>query len=425
MRRRLLFLLILLFAGTNSGLHVVAQQQQDNDKKAPAAKKRKPNFTVGRHTTYIDGPFDKDGYPDYEAALNERLREGVTPDNNANVLLFKAFGPRPDGSDIPDEFFKWMKIAAPPAKGDYFVSAGKHVSEKVKGDKDEQRKKVDDVYDLLDNVTKRPWSAKEHPDIAEWLKRNEKPLALAVEASKRPRYYYPLVAAKVNGKSSSLITALISGVQGTRQLAEALSARAMLRVAEKRYDDAWQDLLARHRLARLVGNGGTLIESLVSIALETNGLDADLAFLESAKLDSKQIRRCLADLQKLPPRPSLAEQVGSTERFTFLQVFMLLDRDGPEILDGLSGGKGPAKRRHLAPLALSCPRQSPASRRPRRANAAQPAHRLRPGRLSARQRQIPQDLGRPRAQVSGNRPARYFQRQGAHLPPGQRRLSAL
>ena len=336
--------MILLFAWTNSGLPtVVAQQPQDKDKKAQAQKKRKPSFTVGRDTTYIDGPLDKDGYPDYEVALNERLRDGVTPDNNANVLLFKALGPHPDGSEIPDEFFKWMKVAAPPEKGDYFVSAGRHVGEKVKGEQDERRKKVDDVYDLLDKVTKRPWLAKEYPDVAEWLNRNEKPLALAIEASKRPRYYYPLVAAKVGGKSSSLITALIPGVQVTRELGTALSARAMLRVAEKRFDDTWQDLLACHRLARLCGNGGTLIESLVSISIELQISAADLAFLESAKLDSKQIKQCLADLQKLPPRPPLAVQVGGTERFTFLQVIMLLDRDGPEILEGLSGGKGRAK----------------------------------------------------------------------------------
>jgi hypothetical protein len=45
----------------------------------PAAKQKKPNFTIGKETTYVTGPVDKDGYIDYAAALNERLGKGVTP----------------------------------------------------------------------------------------------------------------------------------------------------------------------------------------------------------------------------------------------------------------------------------------------------------------------------------------------------------
>src|SRR6185295_10550420 len=76
---------------------------------AKDAKKRKPGITIGRDTTYIDGPLDKDGYPDYEAALNERLREGVTPENNANVLLWQTVGPRSDIQE-PARFFKALGI---------------------------------------------------------------------------------------------------------------------------------------------------------------------------------------------------------------------------------------------------------------------------------------------------------------------------
>ena len=54
-----------------------------------------PKLPVGRDTTYVTGPIDKDGYIDYEAALNERLSQGVTPENNANVLIWKVLGPTP------------------------------------------------------------------------------------------------------------------------------------------------------------------------------------------------------------------------------------------------------------------------------------------------------------------------------------------
>ena len=79
-------------------------------------KKRKPKFTVGKETTYVKGPLTRDGYVDYAAALNQRLSQGVTPDSNANVLFWKAFGPHPEQATMPPEFFKWLGYR-PPERG--------------------------------------------------------------------------------------------------------------------------------------------------------------------------------------------------------------------------------------------------------------------------------------------------------------------
>ena len=50
-------------------------------------------ITISKETTYITGPLRKDGYVDYVAALNQRFRAGVTPENNAAVPFLKAMGP--------------------------------------------------------------------------------------------------------------------------------------------------------------------------------------------------------------------------------------------------------------------------------------------------------------------------------------------
>src|SRR5262245_33592389 len=65
------------------------------NKDEPAANPPKGKFTISKETTYVTGPLDKDGYIDYAAALNERLGQGVTPENNANVLLWRAMGLQP------------------------------------------------------------------------------------------------------------------------------------------------------------------------------------------------------------------------------------------------------------------------------------------------------------------------------------------
>src|SRR5439155_24007823 len=101
-------------------------------------------------------------------------------------------------------------------------------------------------------------------------------------------------------------------------LAAALAVRATLRAGEGRYDEAWQDLLACHRLARHLAHGASLVEHLVGIAVETIACDADLVLLDRTKRDAKALQGYLTDLQKLPPMPPLAGAVDLCERFGFL-----------------------------------------------------------------------------------------------------------
>ena len=229
-------------------------------------KKRKPGFTVGKDTTFVDGPLDKGGYIDYVAAINQHLSKGVTPENNANVLLWQAFGPRLDGAVMSAKFFEWMKIPAPPEKGDYFLLPGQFLTKRLKVEGLEHGEKF---YQATEAAQSRPWKSMEHPDVAQWLNANEKPLALVVAATKRAQYFSPLVPNERKDKFftyEGVINVRVAGPQGCRQFAASLTARAMLRLGEGRTDEAWQDLLACHRLGRLVGRGGTGIESFVGIA---------------------------------------------------------------------------------------------------------------------------------------------------------------
>jgi hypothetical protein len=316
----------------------------DEGKKDPAGgkeKKRGPKFTVGKETTYITGPLDKNGYMDYEAALNERLGKGVTPQNNANVLLWKALGPRPEGGNpLPPEYFKLLGIESPPENGAYFVGLFRYAKEHLKLEPGE---KTNAILDEQSRAAQRPWAAKDYPRVADWLKMNEKPLALVVEATRRPQYFNPLVTHKTEQGSGGLIGALLPSVQKCRELANALAARAMLHTGAGRYDEAWQDLLACHRLGRLVARGATLIEALVGIAIDQICSNAELAFLERADLTTKQLQERLRDLQQLPPMPLMADKIDLGERFSFLDSVMQVNRHGLRYLEALAGGPVPKK----------------------------------------------------------------------------------
>jgi hypothetical protein len=300
-------------------------------------KNPKPRFPLGKETTYVNGPLDKAGYIDYVAALNEHLGKGVTADNNASVLLWKAAGPLFEGAPVPAEYFALLGMAAPPQKGDYFLLLHLYLKEHFKIDPDADGGKT---WDQLDQARQRPWTAKQYPHFAAWLQANEKPLALIVEATKRSQYFSPLLRASSKDGPAMLLATVLYGVQQRREFANALALRSMLRVADGKYDAAWQDLLACHRLGRLVGRGTFLIDGLVGVAIDTIASDADLAFLDSARPDAKTLKSCLADLERLPPMPSMADKVEVAERFMFLDAVVMLDRDGAVQLEKLIGMKG-------------------------------------------------------------------------------------
>lgn len=79
-------------------------------------------FTISPATTYITEPLRPDGLPDYAAALDALAKEGVTPENNAAVLYWQAFGPALIPPARRDEYFGKLGIPVPSAVGDYFLT---------------------------------------------------------------------------------------------------------------------------------------------------------------------------------------------------------------------------------------------------------------------------------------------------------------
>ncbi len=78
---------------------------------------RNPGVTVSPKTTFITAPLRADGTVDYLAAVNERSSQGVTPQNNAAVLLVEAVGPEAIHESARDRFFQMLGIDPPPEGG--------------------------------------------------------------------------------------------------------------------------------------------------------------------------------------------------------------------------------------------------------------------------------------------------------------------
>jgi hypothetical protein len=293
-------------------------------------------IAISKETTAIVEPRRKNGYVDYLLALNQRFGQGITPENNAAVLFWKAVGPEEVREEDREQYFRLLGIPPLPEKGDYLAKLDKYLTRSH----DETRikhgkitgKTAGHTSALLHPAMRRPWSKQEFAELAARLDASEKSLALLVEASKRPKRYDPLFTEKEGILSVFLLPAILQ----YHDAAEAVLARAMLRIGEGKPAAAWDDLLTCHRLARLVGQGPTLADVLYSVDLDGLACAGDQVFLQSVKLSAADVAKFRADLQGLPPLPKVVDRIDVTERFAFLDGIALVAREGISAADKLT-----------------------------------------------------------------------------------------
>jgi hypothetical protein len=314
----------------------IVEEKPAAEEKSAAEEKPKVAITISKATTSITAPLGKNGYVDYLRALNQRFAEGVTPENNASALLWKAVGPAEIRPGDRPRYFALLGIAPPAEKGDYLAGFDAYLTRR----QDKTRKQYGkitgktrgDSAAMLHAALTRPWSKQEFAELAARLAASEKSLALVVEASKRPRRYDPLITEKEGILSAILLPALLQ----YHDVTEMLLARAMLRLGEGNRAAAWDDLLACHRLARLVGQGRTLADILYAVDLDGLACVGDRVLLQSVKLSAADAAKMRADLAGLLPLPKLVDRIDVTERFIFLDGIALVAREGISAADKLT-----------------------------------------------------------------------------------------
>lgn len=273
----------------------------------PAAKSK---ITPSKETTYLTEPLTARGYVNYVEALNQHYSRGVKPETNAALPLWQLTH-EPASDEYKEGYYRLLGVPMPERDDPEF----KHFN-KLDPDQPPSAQEIETFYDQQGIALARPWKADEFPQVAAWLQANEAALAKAVKASQLPHFYSPLVA----DEDDMLVAIVLPGIQGTREIGRALAARAMLRLEQGKYDEAWSELLALSRLGRLVGSGPTLIEGLVGISLEGLAVTGIKQYLQHAPLSREQALAHAAELAKLPPAVRMAEKLNRAERYMSLDA---------------------------------------------------------------------------------------------------------
>ena len=308
-------------------------------------------ITVSKETTGITGPLRPDGYVDYVAALNDRCGAGVTPENNAAVPFWQAMGPAEIRPELRAEYWRMLGMQPLPEKGDYFVHISKfvanwqgQVSSAVKPEKG-----LEEVArEQVDAACKKPWLQKDYPLLAAWLAANNKPADLLMEASRRVHCYDPLCPT-----GGSLLAAIMPCAVTSGDVRQLLIIRAMSRLGEGNVNETWEDLLACHRLGRLVGERPFLLNVILGTGIYREALEGELVLLQHAQLNASQALKMRQDLERLPPAFNVAEAIDVGERWSYLDGVAVIAREGSRAIDILNGEPQPnnTTNRSLAAIA--------------------------------------------------------------------------
>jgi hypothetical protein len=303
----------------------------------PAQGKEKPlqqtHITISKATTRIVEPLTKDGYPNYIRAINEQMSRGVTPENNAAVALLKAIGPAKLDADLRAEYFTRLGIKPLPVDADYFETFDEYIQRVIK-DPDAIETAGDEFYEAMQT----PWTDEDYPHIARWLEKNDKHLEAITQASNRSRYYMPLLTSTDSEQTPMLVAVLLPNLSQPRDIARGLAVRSMYKLGGGNAESAWSDVKAGLQLGRLVGQGSTIIESLVSSAIKGIAWQGVAPIIQHGKLTAKQANLFRAQLVALPPQPHVLERIDSGERYAYLDCVCWLARVGPKVLNDIMGG---------------------------------------------------------------------------------------
>ena len=267
--------------------------------------------------------------------MNQMASKGVTPENNAAVAIIKILGPAPIKAATKNEanrsrFYKKLGIAPPPEKGDYFVDFFNYVKRYAPETMEIPLKDKDynTQWSFEEERCGKPWSKEDCPLMAAYLASNDKSLDRIIEASRLPRFNFPLVM----HKDSLVYCSLVS--DSLRRMSRSLAYRAMFRVQEGKIQEAWNDLLACHRLALLQKRGAmSFVEYLNAMYCENTACYGDRQLAHYAKLTPKQAKLFSADIEEISYQWSQIEFRIVSDRFRYLDSICATARGSMKPID--------------------------------------------------------------------------------------------
>jgi hypothetical protein len=268
-------------------------------------------------TTRIVEPRKPDGSIDYGLALDQYFSRGVTPENNAAIPLLHVLGPAALSKNHPETVFAGLGMSPLPEAGDYFVGHADYMRiHSLPAANEAIEWELPREFTYAIDIT---------PQIAQWAKDNDGALTRFVEATRRPRFFISLYGQQ----TLTLAEKQLPHAKCLKEAGDALHARAIGRLNNGDGNGFIDDVLALHRLARLMSQAGTMVERVVGMSIETSAAQDDVFAAHSGKLSPQQARRLISEVDALGELPTYLDAIDRAERFLGMDVVQALAKLPP------------------------------------------------------------------------------------------------
>ena len=253
---------------------------------------------IGPDTTVIDGPMNPDGTINYLAYLNEKLSEGVTPENNFAVDVAMTMG---EDTWVSEGFrvnvFKALGVELP-AVDSTFVKYQTFL-----GISPEDRETDRRWEQSFDNA-KEPWTTEEYPELKRWLDEQGAVLdRIASSTTRKDSYYFPIVFD--DDEPHAICDALLPWLGQLRIIARGLGTRAQWHIAAGDLEAAWSDILAMRRMANLSMQEPYIISWLVGVSIHSMAITVMEDLVSSDRLTTGFARQAIADSRDTSMMPGV------------------------------------------------------------------------------------------------------------------------
>ena len=276
-----------------------------------------------------------------------RRQEGIGPEENANVLIWQCSVRirrvvRCRQSTLRGSASHRRRSRVSPFKATTCTSSTTSPecasNAPVPASADQKlRKRWDERVSL---AKKWPWKSAEQPDVADWLKKNDEPLAIAIEASKANEVLQSTRLEFERPASGSAVGLVAPQRANVSRHCQRPVLPCHVACGQWRPRCARQDLMACQRLGRLVAQKGTTIEGLVGSALVAIATNGQIALLGSCTPTPKQLAAWSDELRQLPPMTPLADKFDQVERFVTLDSLSSIIATGSVQLSSIGGSNG-------------------------------------------------------------------------------------
>lgn len=310
----------------------------------PAAAKPDPVLvTISEKTTRSTAPLKPSGYPDFLEAVNLQAKGKVTPETNGAILLVRALGPYGvSPGEQQAEFYKQLGIEPLPENHQRHVfhyDFVKDLKESELPPPTDEEKNIEEDYDRIEarrtrveldfeHCGEHPWSAKEYPLVARWLKEQESSFAQLDRLREYPEAYLPQITGL---RERSLVASEIPFMQIIRLFSLDLRIRAMNSLERGKTDAAIDDLERMFILGGYLQKKQDLVSQLVCFAIRgmMHPLVNQLAL--NTRLDSPQLERLQQLIEKHYPvsKAPFADSIDQGERRIMIEVVCRFAEFGP------------------------------------------------------------------------------------------------